>query len=498
MHKTYGKSIGLGILLLAVALLFSITAQANPESANIQKYVQASAAPLKLAPVNIQPAAPVHHTFDLCATTGTVGMPDGTLISIWGYVDISGGQPCVAGSATIPGPELRVTEGDSVTINLTNKLSSPTSLLISGQMMTASGGTPGLFTNEAPANGVVSYEIASAQAGTYMYESGSNPDIQVAMGLYGAFIVEESTPTYLVHREAVLVMSAIDPNLHANPAGFDMYDYAPTYWLLNGQPFNWTSPQSNEIPVQPGENLLLRYVNAGYLNSSMALLGTHQYVIAQDGFNVNYPHSAVAETIPAGSTMDAIVAIPADANIGGFYLLYNRNMKLVNDTDASHTAGMMTSIKVANFGVAINPATTTECDLTGPAGSQLVCNMTVTNTGTTIDTFDITVATGTFNTFPATSVGPLAPGASANLTMVVSVPATANTGDTFTATVTATSQGNNTATDIATINVTVDNSISPATPQDANSFAPAAGGQNYVIHVQFHTGSRLFLPFVGK
>ena len=63
-------------------------------------------------------------TFNLCATTGSVTMPDTTVVPIWGYVagDCTGGAP-----AELPGPELRATAGETLIINLYTDLTVPVS-----------------------------------------------------------------------------------------------------------------------------------------------------------------------------------------------------------------------------------------------------------------------------------------------------------------------------------------------------------------------------------
>ncbi|MBW7881056.1 MAG: multicopper oxidase domain-containing protein, partial [Caldilineaceae bacterium] len=179
-------------------------------------------------------AAPV--TIDLCATAGTSSLPGGGSVPIWGYV----AGPCT-GTASLPGPVLQVNSGDIVTINLTNQLPVPTSLVIPGQILSASGGSAGLLTTEAPPGGSVTYTF-TAVTGTYLYQSGSEPDRQIAMGLYGALIVNSATsgraysqPTSAFDSAAVLVLSEIDPNLNANPAAFNMQNYKPRYWLINGK-----------------------------------------------------------------------------------------------------------------------------------------------------------------------------------------------------------------------------------------------------------------------
>ena len=58
----------------------------------------------------------------------------------------------------------------------------------------------------------------------------------------------------------------------ANPANFDMRNYAPRYFLINGKAY----PDTDPIPTAAGSGVLLRYVNAGNQYHSMSLLGAHQ------------------------------------------------------------------------------------------------------------------------------------------------------------------------------------------------------------------------------
>src|SRR5215469_14862050 len=101
--------------------------------------------------------------FNLIAQPAYLTQPDGQSIYSWGYgcsaqpsrflpstiAPPSGGCP----GMQVPGPTLIVTEGDSVTVNLTNSLPAAagnTSILFSGfQLASVSGGTAGLMTQEA-------------------------------------------------------------------------------------------------------------------------------------------------------------------------------------------------------------------------------------------------------------------------------------------------------------------------------------------------------------
>ena len=99
-----------------------------------------------------------------------------------------------------PGPTLIVNQGDEVTVNLTNThIPMPVSILFPGQKgVAATGGSLGQFTRESTmvSTGVgdtVSYTFTASNPGTYTYYSGTQPGLQVEMGLMGALIVRSAT-----------------------------------------------------------------------------------------------------------------------------------------------------------------------------------------------------------------------------------------------------------------------------------------------------------------
>ena len=140
--------------------------------------------------------------------------------------------------------------------------------------------------------------------------------------------------------ESTLVLSQVDPVFNANPDTADMYAYQATYWLINGE----AAPDADSIAAGAGQTLLIRYVNAGYDNTSMALLGAHEQVVGRDGVRLANPFLADAETIPAGATEDVLVAVPTTAppTLAGFPL-FNRNLHLSNGSSTS-VGGMLTYI----------------------------------------------------------------------------------------------------------------------------------------------------------
>ena len=139
-------------------------------------------------------------TFSLTAQDAYITQPDGQAIYSWGYGcngAPAGFAPAAIGGATcnsmqIPGPTLIVTEGQTVTVNLRNGLPAAagnTSILFPGFNVTTTGGVAGLLTQEAAPAGTVSYSFLADKPGTHSYYSGTQGDLQVEMGLYGAVIV---------------------------------------------------------------------------------------------------------------------------------------------------------------------------------------------------------------------------------------------------------------------------------------------------------------------
>ena len=162
--------------------------------------------------------------FNLSAGDGYLNQPDGQAVYSWGY-GCTASTVTAAGTTTftpsfapapiasafcstmqIPGPTLVVTEGQTVTVTLTNNLPAAagnTSLLFpgfnvtaaapaSGQPVgcTATAPTPaGLLTTEAASGCSVTYTFVAASPGTRAYYSGTQGDLQVEMGLYGAIVV---------------------------------------------------------------------------------------------------------------------------------------------------------------------------------------------------------------------------------------------------------------------------------------------------------------------
>jgi hypothetical protein len=255
-------------------------------------------------------------TFDLVTGTASFPTPDGDSLFVWLYGDGDGGTP-----VQYPGPTLIVNQGETVTVNLTNNLSVPTSIVFPGQgQVTATctdGGTDtncvdGLLTLEAGTDGdEVTYTFTAMHAGTYEYHSGTSPELQVEMGLVGAIIVRPTgfdqdtnrtaygTPDSAYDHEYLFLLSEMDPLIHdLVDFGFmDLVDNTtafPVFWFINGRngvdtlsdhgvPSHPYQPYGSLARTRPGEKVLLRIIGGGRDQHAFHPHGNHSRIIARDG-----------------------------------------------------------------------------------------------------------------------------------------------------------------------------------------------------------------------
>src|SRR5512139_866668 len=169
----------------------------------------AAAAFASLLAITAHAAAPgiTGPSFDLTATPGYISQPDGATVYSWGYgcnTAPNGFLPATISGANcpnmqLPGPTLIVNQGDTVTVTLHNNLPAAagnTSILFPGFDVTTTAGDPGIpgfLTKEASVGGTVTYTFIATTPGTHAYYSGTQGDLQVEMGLYGALIVLPAT-----------------------------------------------------------------------------------------------------------------------------------------------------------------------------------------------------------------------------------------------------------------------------------------------------------------
>jgi FtsP/CotA-like multicopper oxidase with cupredoxin domain len=378
-------------------------------------------------------AAPAHAVdFFLIAKEFEKEVPvgSGNFVTMWGFAVDAGGvcygpltggghnsaaskaarmasAACTDPVATAPGPRLvapptvGTNSADRVRIRVVNLLDTanggePISLIIPGQSMpvrgtpgptwtdgtfgAGAGGLPGArrvrsFGRETAPNGARnSYNWAPnsskpLKVGTYLYHSGTHPQVQVQMGLYGAITRDAAVgqaygspaiPAIPYDNEVTIVYSEIDPVLHAAVTSGTVTStigYAPQYYLVNGEPFTTKAAATISGPAA-GARTLLRLLNAGLQPHTATLQGLRMEIIAEDGNP--YPiardeHSALLAPL---KTKDAILA----PNVEGTHPLYDGMLNLSN-TDGS-VGGMLSFLEV---GAGSGPANTAPVAVDDPA-----------------------------------------------------------------------------------------------------------------------------------
>lgn len=231
------------------------------------------------------------------------------------------------GVATVPGPGLVVPPGDTtLTIHLDNDLAEPVSIVIPGQAPAASqapvrnaAGRVTAFTFETPAGNTaaVNYTWTNLRPGTYLYHSGSHPAVQRPMGLYGVmthdYLAGQAYTNIVYNRELILCYGEIDPGLNKLIAQTNYgpgklmtstINYNPGFYLINANNYtNGVMP----FPVTAGENVLVRFINAGSRPRLPVLYGQYLRRVAEDGYLYPYAQERYSLVLPPHKTMDALV-----------------------------------------------------------------------------------------------------------------------------------------------------------------------------------------------
>jgi FtsP/CotA-like multicopper oxidase with cupredoxin domain len=187
-------------------------------------------------------------------------------------------------NGTVPGPMIRVTEGDSVRIVFTNNLPEPTTIHWHGiDVPFAMDGVPGLSQEAVEPGETFTYEFVAKPAGTYMYHSHTESDTQVGLGLYAPFIIDPAEPE--ANPPDVDVMLMLNESRIVDGQTYTVMPMAgtePNYFTINGKAF----PATETIDVKVGQRIRLRLANIGQFVHPMHLHGVPFKVVATDGHPV--------------------------------------------------------------------------------------------------------------------------------------------------------------------------------------------------------------------
>ncbi|MBC7894190.1 MAG: multicopper oxidase domain-containing protein [Cytophagaceae bacterium] len=191
----------------------------------------------------------------------------------------------------VPGPQIRVKEGDRVRVKVTNRLEESTAVHFHGlELPNDQDGVPFITQPPIKPGETFTYDftVPMGNHGSHMYHSHHNAAKQVGLGLLGAIIVAPRRPAAIERCDVDHVM-ILNDGMHG--------------YTLNGKGFPATEP----IVAKLGQKVRIRFMNEGMMIHPMHLHGMHMTVIAKDGWMQPAPWKCDTLNVAPGERWDVIV-----------------------------------------------------------------------------------------------------------------------------------------------------------------------------------------------
>jgi FtsP/CotA-like multicopper oxidase with cupredoxin domain len=219
----------------------------------------------------------------------------------------------------VPGPELRVPQGEPVRVTVANKLEQDTTVHWHGiRLPIGMDGVPGLTQPAIRPGESFTYEFTPPDAGTFWYHPHANSLQQLGRGMAGALIVEEPE-SVAVDRDVLWMLT--DWRLRSDAqiaSGFGNGMEAAMSGRV-GNTVTLNGAVSEQVPVRAGERVRLRLVN-GAVARIMALRfeGHRPVVVAIDGQPCD-PHEPPGGRLVLGPAMRMDVILDMQGEPGRRY-----------------------------------------------------------------------------------------------------------------------------------------------------------------------------------
>ena len=221
----------------------------------------------------------------------------------------------------VPGPFIRVREGDVVELNLANSAQSTVPHNIDLHAVTGTGG--GAAVSLVVPGHSTAFEFRAIKPGLYVYHCATAPvGLHVANGMYGLILVEPEGGLPPVDKEFYVMQSEVYTAGRMGEEGLQAFDLdkaldeAPEYVVFNGRVGSMTG--ENALRAEVGETVRLFVGNGGpNLTSSFHVIGEmFDRVYGEGGTTVNQLNVQTT-LVPAGGS--AIVEFLLD--VPGRYTL---------------------------------------------------------------------------------------------------------------------------------------------------------------------------------
>jgi FtsP/CotA-like multicopper oxidase with cupredoxin domain len=206
-----------------------------------------------------------------------------------------------------PGPELRVKRGETIRVHVANRLPEATTVHWHGiRLPNAMDGVPHLTQDAIEPGATFTYEFACPDAGTFWYHPHERSHVQLARGLYGALIVEE-TDALAVDRDVTWVLSdwRLTRDAAISTDFGNMHDVGHNGRIGNTVTVN--GQVREEFAVRAGERIRLRLINTANARIFGLIFDGHApRVLTIDGQPVE-PYQAEQVVLGPGMRADVLL-----------------------------------------------------------------------------------------------------------------------------------------------------------------------------------------------
>ena len=207
-------------------------------------------------------------------------------------------------NGSTPGPILRVRQGDEIAVTFENQTGQSSSVHWHGiRIANSMDGVPGLTQSPVPDNEEFEYRFVAPDAGTFWYHSHSRSWEQVARGLYGALIVEETTPPDV---DADIVVIVDDWRLGEDAQLIDDFD-SRFQFSHGGRVGNYAKIIPSQSAVRHGDRVRLRLINTANARIfPINVKGIEGKVVALDGMPLEEVEEIGTLTMAPAQRVDII------------------------------------------------------------------------------------------------------------------------------------------------------------------------------------------------
>lgn len=272
-------------------------------------------------PAPITRTAPTTVHFDLTFTElkGTLDPDNGTTYDYWTFDN------------KVPGPMLRVMQGDTVEIHVANATNSIMAHSIDLHAVTGPGGGSGA-TQTVPGKDST-FTFKALNAGLYIYHCATPPvAVHIANGMFGMILVEPPGGLPRVDREFYVMQSEMYLKTPFGTKGPVVFSYekmlseTASYYVFNGRVGSLTA--AGALHANVGETVRIFFGVGTFKSSNFHVIGTiFDQVYSDGGIGGPAQRNVGVITVPAGGT--SIVEIKF--RVPGTYLIVDHALPRVSE-----------------------------------------------------------------------------------------------------------------------------------------------------------------------